>query len=98
LRKKVDEDYDYHACVHRFDQMKDFYVYPIVLEERLPELDIPLLPGDGSVTVDLQAVFDRSYDAGPYRREIDYAKDAPDPPLDEDRTPWAKQLIAGWKK
>ena len=38
---------------------------------RLPPLAIPLLPGDPDVTVDLQAVFDRAYDAGPYRREVD---------------------------
>ena len=48
----------------------------------LPEIAIPLLPGDGDVAVDLQEVFQRSYDAGPYRRRIRYRQTEPVPPLD----------------
>jgi hypothetical protein len=43
-------------------------LYPIRLEDRLPPIAIPLLPGDPSVTLDLQSVCDRCYDAGPYAR------------------------------
>ena len=63
--------FDYHVSVHRFDDFESFFVYPIALEEPLPAIDIPLLPGDSPVTLDLQAVFNRCYDAGPYAREID---------------------------
>ncbi|MHB1560360.1 MAG: DUF4058 family protein [Isosphaeraceae bacterium] len=45
--------------------------------------------GDPSVTLDLQAVFDRCYDAGPYSREIRYGVDAVLPPLDPGRAAWA---------
>ncbi len=36
---------------------------------------IPLLPGDPEVTLDLQAVFDQAYDAGPYTRQVEYSAD-----------------------
>jgi hypothetical protein len=81
--------FDYHVCVHRFDNLEDFLIYPVRMEERLPEIEIPLLPQDGAVAVDLQAVFDRCYDAGPYRREIRYDKDQPVPPLTPEQAQWA---------
>lgn len=61
--------FDYHVCVHHFDNLEDYFIYPIQLDERLPPIAIPLLPGDPAVTVDLQTVFDHCYDAGPYARE-----------------------------
>jgi hypothetical protein len=54
---------------------------------------IPLLPGDPSVPLDLQAIFDRCYDAGPYAREIDYDADLPIPPLTADQAAWAARLL-----
>src|SRR3989442_1271435 len=35
--------FDYQVSIHRFDRFEDFLVYPIRLEERLPEIAIPLL-------------------------------------------------------
>jgi hypothetical protein len=69
--------FDYHVCVHQFDNFEDYFVYAIQLAEPLPTVSVPLLPGDGAVPVDLQAVFARSYDTGPYTREIDYLRDRP---------------------
>ena len=85
--------FDYHVCCHRFDEWGVFNVYPILLEEELPEIEVPLLPGDEPVPVDLQAVFARCYDAGPYRRRIRYDEDPPVPPLTPDQTEWAKKLL-----
>jgi len=51
------------------------------------------LPGDSPVALDLQAVFDRTYDAGPYCREIDYRQDAPEPPLGLAWQDWARQVL-----
>jgi hypothetical protein len=87
--------FDYHASVHPFDDIETFFVYPIRLEDRLPPIAVPLLPGDSSVTVDLQAVFDRCYDAGPYGREIQYGEDAVIPPLQDDKAAWAAQILQG---
>ena len=85
--------FDCHVSVHCFDELGTFLVYPIQLENRLPGVAIPLLPGDPSVTVDLQSIFDRCYDAGPYTREIRYGEDAVIPPLQEDKTAWAAQVL-----
>jgi Protein of unknown function (DUF4058) len=85
--------FDYHVSVHGFDDVETFLIYPIRLEDRLPPIEIPLLPGDSSVTVDLQAVFDRCYDAGPYAREIRYGEDAVVPLLKDDKAAWAARSL-----
>ncbi len=85
--------FDYHVSVHEFDDLETFYVYPIKLEDRLPLIAIPLLAGDPSVTLDLQSVFDRCYDAGPYAREIRYGTDAVIPSLRPDQAAWAERTV-----
>jgi hypothetical protein len=87
--------YDYHVSIHRSDRFEDFFVYPIRLPEPLPEIAVPLLPGDPEVPIDLQAVFDRAYDVGPYRRRIRYREAEPTPPLPGERRGWAEGLIRG---
>ncbi len=85
--------FDYHVCVHHFDNLEDYVVYPIRLEDRLPEILVPLLPGDPAVSLDLQAVFERCYDAGPYRRRLRYAANQPVPPLPLWQIEWATRLL-----
>jgi hypothetical protein len=91
--QEVCGDFDYHVSVHNFDDFETFFVYPIRLEDRLPLVVIPLLPGDSPVTVDLAAVFDRCYDAGPYHREIRYGEDAVIPALRPDQSIWASAIL-----
>jgi hypothetical protein len=86
--------YDYHVSIHRFDRPQEYLVYPIPLERRLPVIRIPLLPGDPSIPIDLQAVFQRVYDAGPYRRVVRYGEDAIDPPLPSTKAAWTARLVA----
>ncbi|MEX2175763.1 MAG: DUF4058 family protein [Pirellulaceae bacterium] len=88
---------DYHVCVHCFDQPDDFFVYPIQLADKLPKVSIPLLPGDRPVEVDLQAIFERCYERGPYRREVNYSKDPPPPALAPERLAWVKGVLAAPK-
>jgi len=85
--------FDYHVSIHRFDNLEDYFVYPILLSQKLPEIAIPLLPGDDPVTVDLQAVFDRAYDTGPYRRRVRYQDWDLEPPLPAEQRAWAEGLI-----
>jgi hypothetical protein len=84
--------FDYHVCVRKMDDPDTFFIYPIRLPERLPEILIPLLPGDADVKIDLQPVFDRCYDTGPYRRARPYRL-APEPPLNAEQATWAEQLL-----
>jgi hypothetical protein len=95
-RERVVEEsgpFDYHVCIHFFDHFEDYLVYPIRLDERLSEIAVPLSPGDSPVLVDLQAVFDRAYDIGAYRRRIHYHEDTPIPPLTAEQAEWAKRLL-----
>ncbi len=86
--------FDYHVSIHRFDRFEDFFVYPIRLEERLPEIAVPLLPGDPDVPLDLQAVFDRCYDTGPYRRRVRYDEAALVPALGTEQAQWVAERLA----
>jgi hypothetical protein len=90
---KAGVPFDYHICIHHFDNLEDYFVYPIGLPQPLPSVQIPLLPGDGEVPLDLQQVFRRTYDAGPYSREIDYQHDTPIPPLTAEQSAWARQQL-----
>jgi hypothetical protein len=87
--------FDYHVCVHRFHRPGELQVYPIRLEDVLPEVDVPLLPADGTVRVDLQAVFTRACDGGPFRRRVRYGVDEIAPPLGAREREWAEKVLAG---
>ncbi|CAN5818866.1 DUF4058 family protein [soil metagenome] len=84
---------DYHICVRRFDRAEEFLNYPIRLEEPLPEIAIPLLAVDEHSPLDLQAVFDQCYDAGPYRRRPPYRDGQAIPPLPPEQAAWALPLL-----
>lgn len=83
--------FDYHVSIHHFDNLEDYFVHPFRLPDPLPRIAIPLLPGDPPVSLDLQAVLDRTYDAGPYRREIDYGSAPPAPSLSADMLSWVAE-------
>jgi hypothetical protein len=70
-----------------------FSIYPLRLDERLPEIAMPLLQGDPEIPIDLQSVLDRAYDAGPYRREVAYREEMPFPPLSSEWTAWAGEVL-----
>jgi hypothetical protein len=94
LRSRCSE-LDYHVCVHKADQPRDYFVYPFQLTDPLPRIAIPLSPGVEMPVIDLQAVFTCCYDAASYEREFDYARDEIVPPLAGEQIAWAKNLIAG---
>jgi hypothetical protein len=85
--------FDYHVSIHRYDRPNDYFVYPIRLEQRLPVIAIPLLPGDREVLLDLKAAFDRAYDAGPYRKRIRYGEDPIKPALRPEQAEWARSIV-----
>jgi hypothetical protein len=93
LAKAKSGSFDYHVSIHRFDRPNDYFLHPILLPQRLPVIAIPLLPGDPDVMLDLQAVFDRAYNAGPYIREVDYGADPVVPRLRPDQAKWAAARI-----
>jgi hypothetical protein len=72
-----------------------YIVFPFRLPECLPCIPVPLKEGEPEMPLDLQYVFDRVYDSGPYRRgAVDYRK-PPVPPLSADQAEWASALTRG---
>jgi hypothetical protein len=84
--------WDYLVCLWRAHEVEDYDLYPIPMRSRLPRIRIPLKPQDPEPTLDLQAVLDKAYDAGPYRVSVDYRK-KPTPPLPPDDQAWADALL-----
>jgi hypothetical protein len=60
------------------------------MDESLPAIAIPLLPGDQDAVVDLQLVFDRCYQTGRYERRVRYAEWSLVPPLSDERLQWVQ--------
>jgi hypothetical protein len=85
--------FDYHVCIHHYDNPPDYFVYAVRLPDRLPEVAVPLLPGEPPVPFDLQALLDRCYDAGAYGGRVAYAEARPVPPLRPQQTGWATQVL-----
>ena len=83
--------YVYHTSVFDAAQPTDVTVAPVRLPDRLPTIPIPLSAGV-FVSVDLQPVLDRCYDAGLYARRVQYA-DPCDPPLIADQQTWADGIL-----
>jgi Protein of unknown function (DUF4058) len=70
-----------------------YRAFPFSVREILPCIAIPLKELLPEVALDLQRVFDRAYDDGPYQRgAIDYSR-PPDPPLADDDALWADALL-----
>jgi hypothetical protein len=85
--------FDYHACLRRMDELEQRHVYPICLQQKLPAVAVPLLPGDADVSLDLQTVFDHCYDRGPYQHHSPYQAHEPEPPLTPEQAAWAARLL-----
>lgn len=85
------QPWDYIINVTRCGQ-EDSEVYRIHLTSRLPRIKIPLRTGTPDVVLDIQAVFEQTYDSGPYPDRIDYNV-PPVPPLSPPTDGWADELL-----
>lgn len=81
-------DCDYTIVVARAEQRNKCVVYPCQVRQPLPEIGVPLRPGDGDVIVDLQAVFREAFERGGYETAIDYSRPPLSPLAEADRS-WA---------
>jgi hypothetical protein len=69
----------YFAFVSRAGQRHEVEVWPIPLEQPLPTVMIPLLPGDASVPLDLQQALGVVYEIIGYDELLDYTQPPPGP-------------------
>jgi hypothetical protein len=84
--------FDYVVSLHRGGQTERIKAWSSTVRTRLPRVHVPLDSGDPDVILDLQAVFNRYYDAGDYLHELDYTQD-PIPPLRAKDAIWADALL-----
>lgn len=82
-----------NRSVERSDTWIDYVLYPVGLRETLPCIPIPLAGNDPEVLLDLQVVFNRVHQEGPYARLIDYTAAIPQPPLAADDADWVESLL-----
>lgn len=85
--------FDYHVCVTAEGAPGQHLIAPIRLADRLPTIPIPLDADVPPVSIDLQAVFDRSYDEGPFADLARYGRRPPEPPLTGEQQAWAEGIL-----
>jgi hypothetical protein len=83
---------DYCVIVSRPEQWPRAGVWPIRLRERLPEIPVPLRPGEADARLDLQQILHRIYDAAGYGYYIYTGQ--PEPALSAEDAAWASQILA----
>jgi hypothetical protein len=84
--------WDYLVCLHRGGQGNRFEAWPIGVRDRLPQIRVPLAHGEPDVILDLESVFQRSYDEGGFARWIEYDKE-PVVALPAEDAAWARALV-----
>jgi len=72
------------------DQME---AWPVMLQDKLPVVAVPLRAPDADVPLDLAAVLDTIYDQAGYDLSVDYSQPPPPPALDEATTAWLRQSV-----
>jgi hypothetical protein len=86
-----DQRTPYLICVYRDTKPHQFEVYRAPLQEPLPNIRIPLRPGEPDVVLQLQPLIDACYRDGRYHR-INYQVD-PKPKFDEQHARWIDSLL-----
>ncbi len=84
----------YYVYVGRQEMRPVTDVWPIHLDQPLPQIPIPLLAGDADVMLDLQMALTAVYDLSDYGLEIDYSR-PPEVPLTPEQAAWVDQHLRG---
>jgi hypothetical protein len=82
----------YFALVGRVESRPILEVWPIGLADPLPEIPVPLLPGDADVFLNLHSAFGNVYDLGGYDLLIDYTQQ-PEVRLAAEAQVWVDQHL-----
>jgi hypothetical protein len=82
----------YYVYVGREELRPVTDVWPIRLDQPLPQVPIPLLAGDADVMLDLQSAVAAVYDLSDYGLEIDYRK-PPEVPLAPEESTWVAHRL-----
>jgi hypothetical protein len=84
---------NYYALVCRATQMPNGEAWFFSVRDPLPNIPVPLLPGDPDCVLNLRECLERAFLEGRYDEDIDYSE-PPIPPLSPADAQWAKQLMS----
>ena len=78
-RSNLERHEPFHSlvCVWRAANPLYCEVYFVQLQNRLPRIRTPLLPGDSDVVLDIPVILTRCYDAARYDLDLDYTQPPP---------------------
>src|SRR5262249_15174465 len=82
----------YYVFLSRVERRKVVEVWHIPLQGPLPEVTVPLLPGDADVLLDLQRALSTVYDILGYDEMIDYRQPPPGP-LTPAEAAWVEEQL-----
>src|SRR5437588_8414823 len=85
-------DVPYFVFLSRADDRKRVVVWPIALAQPLPEVSIPLLPGDPDVQLNLQQALNTIYDIFGYNELLDYTQ-PPSGVLSDAERVWVEECL-----
>jgi hypothetical protein len=84
--------FDYHVSITTCNPPIRYYAVPIRMGDPLPMIPIPLDPNIDPIRIELQPLFERTYDTGKYGEFMDFAKPC-DPPLTPEQRTWAEGIL-----
>lgn len=87
----------YRILVSRALQRPRGQVFPCSLRQPIPDIPIPLRPGEDEPRLPLNEILHRLYESAGYDLFIDYQQ-PPTPPLAEEDAAWARQLCAATRQ
>lgn len=82
----------YRAVIRTSGARPGGYLFPISLRERLPDVPVPLRPGEQPVKLPMQALIGTVYADGRYEETLDYSREV-DPPLEAGDAAWVDELL-----
>jgi len=85
-------DSDYRILISRSDRRPAALLYAFSLRQAIPQIAVPLMPGDGEPLLDVQVVLQRVYERGRYYLAIDYTQ-PPQPALSQEDVAWANERL-----
>lgn len=82
----------YYVYVGRHEDRPRTDVWPVLLDQPLPTIPVPLLPEDPDVTLDLQLAVTTVYDLSSYDMELDYSR-PPATALSPEEAAWVDERL-----
>jgi hypothetical protein len=83
---------DYRILVSPWERRPSADLFAFGVNQPIPVIGVPLLPGDDPVTLDVGVLVHSVFDRGQYGLRIDYRQE-PEPRLSADAAAWADRLL-----